>query len=79
MIFPEGLRTYEEFKLVAEALKDYGGPNKPYLLANMTEFGKTPHISVEEFKKIGYHCIIFPVSTLRIAMKSVESFLVDLK
>jgi len=60
-------------------LKNYGGINRPYLLANMTEFGKTPHIPVEDFAKIGYHCVIFPVSTLRIAMKAVETFLKDLK
>ena len=64
---------------MAKALKGCGGaPNKPYLLANMTEFGKTEHISTEEFWKVGYHCTIFPVSTLRIAMKAVESFLKDL-
>jgi methylisocitrate lyase len=45
----------------------------------MTEFGKTPHIPVDAFAKIGYHCVIFPVSTLRIAMKAVESFLIDLR
>jgi len=45
----------------------------------MTEFGKTPHITVKEFASIGYHCVIFPVSTLRIAMKAVETFLKDLK
>ena len=47
MIFPEGLKSFEEFAQVAKALKNYGGLNKPYLLANMTEFGKTPHITVE--------------------------------
>ena len=45
----------------------------------MTEFGKTPYITVEEFAKMGYHCVIYPVSTLRIANKAVDLFLKDLK
>ena len=45
----------------------------------MTEFGKTPYIPLDEFSKMGYNCVIFPVSTLRIAMKAVTDFLVDLK
>ena len=49
------------------------------MLANMTEFGKTPYITIEEFKKMGYHCVIYPVSTFRIANKAVTDFLVDLK
>ena len=64
---------------MAKALKNYGGKDRPYLLANMTEFGKTPHIPVKDFARIGNNCVIFPVSTLRIAMKAVENFLVDLK
>lgn len=50
-----------------------------YLLANMTEFGKTPYIHVDKFKELGYNCVIYPVSTLRIAAKAVEIFLKDLK
>jgi len=45
----------------------------------MTEFGKTPYITLEEFKKMGYHCVIYPVSTFRIANKAISNFLVDLK
>lgn len=48
-------------------------------MANMTEFGKTPYISVEEFAKMGYHCVIYPVSTFRIANQAVNSFLKELK
>jgi len=44
MIFPEGLISIEEFNKVAQALKGYGSKGGPLLLANMTEFGKTPHI-----------------------------------
>jgi methylisocitrate lyase len=45
----------------------------------MTEFGKTPYLSVEEFRQLGYKIVIFPVSTMRIAMKAVEGFLRELK
>ena len=75
MIFPEGLGNYEEFKIVADALKGYGPKGGPYLLANMTEFGKTEFISLEDFKNLGYNCVIYPVTTLRVAMKAVDLFL----
>ena len=42
------------------------------LLANMTEFGKTPYLSLNEFKAMGYNCVIYPVTTLRVAMHAVE-------
>jgi methylisocitrate lyase len=45
----------------------------------MTEFGKTPIINIEDFEKAGYSCVIYPVSTLRVAMKAVDEFLKDLK
>ncbi len=66
MIFPEGLHTRDEFaKFAAELGEDC------YLLANMTEFGKTPMISLSEFEQMGYHIVIYPVSLLRIAMGAV--------
>jgi methylisocitrate lyase len=73
VIFPEALETPEEFSQFAKAI-----PDVP-LLANMTDFGKTPYLSVEEFKQLGYKIVIFPVSTMRIAMKAVEAFLQELK
>ena len=73
VIFPEALETPEEFSRFSKAI-----PDVP-LLANMTEFGKTPYLSVEEFKQLGYKIVIFPVSTMRIAMKAVEEFLQELK
>jgi len=45
----------------------------------MTEFGKTPYITLDEFKKAGYNCVIYPVSTLRIASKAIDDFLGQLK
>ena len=77
MIFPEGLKTVEDFALVAKELKSYS-EGKVYLLGNMTEFGKTPYIHISEFEKMGYDVVIYPVSTLRIAMKAVDVFLGEL-
>ena len=79
MIFPEGLATLEEFQQVAKEMKGYGPKGGPYLLANMTEFGKTPYIKLADFKSAGYNCVIYPVSTLRVAQKAVEDFLNDFK
>lgn len=64
-IFPEALYTEEEFHLFAEKL------DAP-LLANMTEFGKTPYISAEEFEKMGFAMVIYPVTSLRVAAKAYE-------
>ena len=77
MIFPEGLASLEEFKYVATQLKSY--KQDVFLLANMTEFGKTPIINFKEFESIGYDIVIYPVSTLRIAMGAVTDFLSALK
>lgn len=77
MIFPEGLDTAEEFQIVARELKQH--KSDVFLLANMTEFGKTPYIDIETFKQYGYSCVIYPVSTLRVAMKAVDLFFADLK
>lgn len=76
MIFPEGLTSIEEFEKVANALRAH--KSDIYLLANMTEFGKTPIILFEDFEKVGYSCVIYPVSTLRVAMQAVNSFLSSL-
>ena len=78
MIFPEGLTTREEFKEFAQAM-DSMGDQRPYLLANMTEFGKTPMIKLDEFAQLGYDIVIYPVSTLRIAMGAVTRALCELK
>jgi len=77
MIFPEGLASVEEFDHVAQELKKH--KSDVFLLANMTEFGKTPIINISDFSKMGYSCVIYPVSTLRIAMQAVDKFLADLQ
>lgn len=68
IIFPEALKTEEEFRHFASEVK-------VPLLANMTEFGKTPYIPAATFHEWGYKIVIYPVSTLRVAMKAVEKLL----
>lgn len=63
-IFPEALNTREMFEKFARAL-----PDVP-LLANMTEFGKTPFYTAKEFEEMGYKMVIWPVSSLRAANKA---------
>ena len=72
MIFPEGLQTEQEF---ADFAKASPGP----LLANMTEFGKTPDITVQRFGELGYSIVIHPLSMMRVAMGSVTRGLAQLK
>ncbi len=72
MIFPEALKTKEEFEHVAKKIK-------VPLLANMTEYGKTPYMTAEEFEKMGYRFVIFPVTTLRTSLKTAEDVLIELK
>lgn len=72
MIFPEALRSREEF---ARFARDVQVP----LLANMTEFGQTPYLTVDEFAALGYRLVIFPVTLQRAAMKAVVEMLDVLK
>ena len=71
-IFPEALQTNEEFKAFAREIK---AP----LLANMTEFGKSPLLSFQELSDFGYRIVIFPMSAFRVSMKASDDFLRDLK
>ncbi len=73
VIFPEALTSLEEFEYFARQL-----PGVP-LLANMTEFGKTPYLTVEQFKQAGYKIVIFPVTTFRYAMGAIREALEVLK
>lgn len=65
-IFPEALTSPELLRAFAERM-----PGVP-LLANMTEFGKTPFFTASEFEAMGYRMIIWPVSSLRVANKAQE-------
>ena len=70
-IFPEALRTREELRRFAEAVP---GP----LLANMTEFGRTPLVPAAELESLGYKMVIWPVSALRVGVRAIEAFYADL-
>jgi methylisocitrate lyase len=71
-IFPEALQTAAEFKVFAREVK---AP----LLANMTEFGKSPLLSVKELEELGYRMVIFPMSAFRVALRATDEFLRTLK
>lgn len=65
MIFPEAMKDEKEFEKVREATKGF-------LLANMTEFGKSKILDKKQLENLGYNLIIYPVTTQRLAMKNVE-------
>ena len=65
IIFPESMKDEKEFESVRKK-------SNVYLLANMTEFGKSKLLSTKELKNLGYNIVIYPVTTQRLAMKSVE-------
>ncbi len=77
MIFPEGLATEDEFARFASSLR--ASAPSSLLLANMTEFGKTPMIPLSRFAAMGYSCVIYPVTMLRVAMGAVTRALEVLK
>ena len=65
IIFPESMKDEKEFDNIRKN-------SKVYLLANMTEFGKSKLLSTKELKNLGYNIVIYPVTTQRLAMKNVE-------
>ena len=65
-IFPEALNTAAMFREFAQRM-----PGVP-LLANMTEFGRTPFFTKAEFEAMGYKMVIWPVTSLRVAAKAQE-------
>ena len=71
IIFPEALHNEKEFEMVRKSLNCY-------LLANMTEFGKSKLLNFKELENLGYNIVIYPVTTQRLAMKSVEDGLRDI-
>ncbi len=70
-IFPEALHSIEEFKQVRKLFQIP-------LVANMTEFGKTPYISIRQFQKLEYNIVLFPLSIFRLTMGRSQVFLKDL-
>ena len=71
VIFPEALHNENEFEKVRKELPCY-------LLANMTEFGKSKLLNYKELENLGYNIVIYPVTTQRLAMKNVEDGLRDI-
>jgi methylisocitrate lyase len=67
-IFPEALQSKDEFAEFARAI------DAP-LVANMTEFGKSPLLTLDELAELGYAAVLYPVTLLRVAMKAMESVL----
>ncbi|MGI8914347.1 MAG: methylisocitrate lyase [Chloroflexota bacterium] len=65
LIFPEALTSEKEFAAFAQQVP---GP----LLANMTEFGKTPLITAERFAALGYAAVIFPMTGFRLALRALR-------
>ncbi len=64
-IFPEAMTS-------AEMFREFAARVKAPLLANMTEFGRTPFFTASEFEAMGYAMVIWPVSSMRIASKATE-------
>jgi methylisocitrate lyase len=65
VIFTEALQDEKEFETFRKAI------HAP-LLANMTEFGKSKLLSIKQLENLGYNIVIYPVTTLRLAMKAQE-------
>ena len=65
IIFPEALKDENEFEKVRKSLSSY-------LLANMTEFGKSKLLNYKDLENLGYNIVIYPITTQRLAMKNVE-------
>jgi methylisocitrate lyase len=65
LVFPEALESASEFAAFRDRVQ---AP----LMANMTEFGKTPFIAAQEFEGLGYKLVIFPVTAFRVMLKAVD-------
>ncbi|MGG5808427.1 methylisocitrate lyase [Falsiroseomonas sp. CW058] len=72
-IFPEALHSREMF---AEFARRMPGVK---LLANMTEFGRTPFLTATEFQELGYAMVIWPVSHLRVANRAMEELYISIR
>lgn len=72
-IFPEALESKDEFAAFARALAPVP------LLANMTEFGKSPSLDFAELAEMGYRMVLYPVTTLRVALHAAKTVLADIR
>ena len=71
-IFPEALETANEFAAFAKAI------SAP-LIANMTEFGKSPILDIDALAGLGYRMVLYPVTAFRAAMKSAQEMLAQIQ
>jgi methylisocitrate lyase len=71
-IFPEALESKDEFAAFARALEPVP------LLANMTEFGRSPNLDFAELAALGYRMVLYPVTTLRVALRAAQAALTDI-
>jgi methylisocitrate lyase len=71
IVFADGLASEDDFRAFADGV---GVP----ALANMTEFGRTPHHSAADFQEMGYKIVIWPVSQLRVALKAMDKLYADI-
>lgn len=87
-IFPEALESREEFDGFARQVREGGGEaagtcrsdvQGPWLMANMTEFGKTPYLTLDEFAALEYRIVIFPLTAFRVMLRAVAAALEELK
>ena len=72
MIFPEALESEEEFRAYAREVR---AP----LLANMTEYGKTPYLTAAQFQEMGYRMVIYPVSAMRVVIKAISELFTEIR
>ncbi|MBW2308439.1 MAG: methylisocitrate lyase [Deltaproteobacteria bacterium] len=72
MIFPEALASEDEFRTYA---REVSAP----LLANMTEYGKTPYITAAQFQEMGYRMVIYPASAMRVAIKAIYDLFTEIR
>jgi methylisocitrate lyase len=72
MIFPEALESADEFARFAAAVP---GPK----LANMTEFGRSPLLTLDELGRLGYQAALYPLTAFRAAMRAAEQTLIELR
>ncbi len=72
LVFADGIRTPEEFRRFST---ECGAP----FMANMTEFGRTPYDTAQQFEEFGCKVVIWPVSSLRVAAKAMQEMYVELK
>ena len=69
-IFPEAMQGEKEFEIFRKAI------DVP-MMANMTEFGKSPLLSAQQLENLGYNLVIYPVTTLRLAMGAIREGLAE--